>query len=136
MGKARKTGRKKGREKTGTGTFRGHPTIQYYVKATGEEEERYASDGVLTPAWGNPEGIERPCVRCGMIAGPPEPNSMHAYGPDPCLGILHGVIGACCGHGVEEPYLAFDTITGKQALRLFESLKIGPSKLPSSNPEP
>lgn len=37
---------------------------------------------------------ERPCVRCGLTAVPD--------GPDPCLGMLPGVISACCGHGVEQ----------------------------------
>lgn len=51
---------------------------------------RYADDG--TPAT-----AERPCVACGVLAAP--------LGPDPCLGVLEGVSSACCGHGVEEPYV-------------------------------
>lgn len=39
---------------------------------------------------------ERPCVRC---------NQMPVEGMDACLGKLGGVKSACCGHGVEEPYV-------------------------------
>jgi hypothetical protein len=28
--------------------------------------------------------------------------------PDPCLGILLGVVGACCGHGINQGCIAFD----------------------------
>lgn len=32
--------------------------------------------------------------------------------PDPCLGMLPGVIGACCGHGNEKvSYIAFEGST-------------------------
>lgn len=51
---------------------------------------RYADDDSLAPASG---GIERPCTYCHRIA-------QGNYGPDPCLGYLSGVVGACCGHGV------------------------------------
>lgn len=39
----------------------------------------------------------RPCKRCGKM--PTE------EGHDACLGNINGVKSACCGHGVEEPYV-------------------------------
>jgi hypothetical protein len=42
---------------------------------------------------------ERPCVRCGKMPT--------KEGHDACLGNLPGVIAACCGHGVDEGYIAF-----------------------------
>ena len=39
----------------------------------------------------------RPCTRCGKL--PDE------CGRDACLGDLPGVQAACCGHGVEDPYI-------------------------------
>ncbi|MGD9157674.1 MAG: hypothetical protein PVG39_04655 [Desulfobacteraceae bacterium] len=42
----------------------------------------------------------RPCPKCGM--------KRTKEGHDPCLGTLPGVIGACCGHGIEEGYIAFE----------------------------
>lgn len=43
------------------------------------------------------EGNERPCIRCGCMPTP--------EGHDACIGTLDGVSSACCGHGVEEPYV-------------------------------
>lgn len=39
----------------------------------------------------------RPCTRCGKL--PDE------CGHDACLSDLPGVVAACCGHGVEDPYM-------------------------------
>ena len=39
----------------------------------------------------------RPCKRCGRMPT--------KEGHDACLGYIDGVIAACCGHGVEEPYV-------------------------------
>ena len=39
----------------------------------------------------------RPCKRCGRM--PTE------EGCDACLGYIEGAKHACCGHGVEEPYV-------------------------------
>lgn len=41
----------------------------------------------------------RACGYCGETCG---------NGPDPCLGVLPGVISACCGHGATPPYLWTD----------------------------
>jgi len=38
-----------------------------------------------------PYDSERPCPKCNVLAGWDD--------PDPCLGLLPGVEGACCGHG-------------------------------------
>lgn|GEM_PF-4811035 len=43
------------------------------------------------------DGNTRPCPKCGRL-----PN---ADGSDPCLGHLPGMRAACCGHGVEPPYI-------------------------------
>ena len=39
----------------------------------------------------------RPCKRCGKTPT--------TEGYDVCLGHIKGVKSACCGHGVEEPYV-------------------------------
>ena len=96
------------------GYFRGHPV----VCLAGEDRERYADD--LTPTV-DEEGksVERPCVQCGRLAAPD--------GPDPCLGMLPGVRAACCGHGVDEPYvLVHSPIRGQQALDYFAHAGVGP----------
>lgn len=41
-----------------------------------------------------------PCPHCGKRPGP--------HGEDGCLGLLPGVIAACCGHGTEEGYIIFE----------------------------
>ena len=41
----------------------------------------------------------RPCKKCGCV-----PTS---EGYDACLGHIEGVMAACCGHGVEEPYVKY-----------------------------
>jgi hypothetical protein len=40
---------------------------------------------------------ERPCARCGRMPTP--------EGHDACLGHIKGAKAACCGHGVEDPYI-------------------------------
>lgn len=40
---------------------------------------------------------ERPCARCGKM-----PTS---EGYDACIGYIDGAVSACCGHGVEKPYV-------------------------------
>jgi hypothetical protein len=49
---------------------------------------------------------ERPCIRCGKIPTP--------EGHDACLGTLKGVLGDCCGHGVEMPILNGQVIAEKR----------------------
>lgn len=51
---------------------------------------------------------ERPCGHCG------KPNTEEGH--DGCLGLLPGVINACCGHGTDEGYIMFEngvTIRGR-----------------------
>lgn len=43
----------------------------------------------------------RPCKRCGKMPT--------AEGYDACLGHIDGVMFACCGHGVTEPYIMYET---------------------------
>jgi hypothetical protein len=103
------------------GYYRGHPVVCLAGKAC----ERYADDLTSTvDAYG--VGVERPCVQCGVLA-PPD-------GPDPCLGMLPEVVSACCGHGVEEPYLKFRMshdrdagLRGEAARRYFRAHGVGPS---------
>jgi len=109
--------------------YRGHPV----VCLEGEACERYAND--LTPTVGEDgAGVERPCVYCGMMATPD--------GPDPCLGRLPGVVSACCGHGVEEPYVLFRVprctqtpirkgLRGEDARRYFSQQGVGPPSTPA-----
>jgi hypothetical protein len=48
----------------------------------------------------DPETFERPCVRCEQYATPD--------GHDACIAGLPGVSNACCGHGIDPPYIQFD----------------------------
>jgi hypothetical protein len=48
----------------------------------------------------DPSSNRMPCVKCGKL--PTE------EGHDACLGTLPGVVDACCGHGVKEPYIIFE----------------------------
>lgn len=40
---------------------------------------------------------ERPCTRCGRMPTP--------EGYDACIGYIPGATSACCGHGVDKPYV-------------------------------
>lgn len=42
----------------------------------------------------------RPCKKCGCIPT--------KEGHDACLGHIEGVKSACCGHGVQEPFIIYD----------------------------
>jgi hypothetical protein len=97
--------------------FRGHPV----VCLAGEDCERYADD--LTPTVDEAGiSVERPCVQCGLLTAPD--------GPDPCLGLLPDVRAACCGHGVDEPYVlvGYGTVRGQQALDYFAHYGVGPRR--------
>lgn len=43
------------------------------------------------------ENKTRPCKRCGCTPT--------REGYDACLGYIAGATSACCGHGIEEPYV-------------------------------
>lgn len=43
----------------------------------------------------------RPCPHCNK--------KMTPEGHDPCLGTLSGVEHACCGHGVQDGYITFES---------------------------
>jgi hypothetical protein len=99
------------------GYLRGHPVVCF----AGEACERYADD--LTPTVDEAgASVERPCVQCGLLSVPD--------GPDPCMGMLPGVRAACCGHGVEEPYVVVGhgTVRGQQALDYFAHYGVGPRR--------
>lgn len=40
---------------------------------------------------------DRPCKKCGKRP--------MVDGTDACLGYIDGAVSACCGHGIEEPYI-------------------------------
>lgn len=65
------------------------------------------------------EGSDRPCGHCGQ--------GRTAEGHDGCLGVLPGVMNACCGHGIEgEAYIQFWTgarIAGKAAMEVSTEMK-------------
>jgi hypothetical protein len=97
--------------------FRGHPVVCF----AGEACERYADD--LTPTVDEAgASVERACVQCGLLAAPD--------GPDLCLGMLPDVKAACCGHGVDEPYVLMShrTVRGQQALDYFTHYGVGPKR--------
>jgi hypothetical protein len=99
------------------GYFRGH----LVVCLEGEDCERYADD--LTPTVDEARAsVERPCVQRGLLAAPD--------GPDPCLGMLPDVKAACCGHGVDEPYVLLwhCTVRGQQAFDYFSHYGVGPRR--------
>jgi hypothetical protein len=62
---------------------------------------------------------DRPCGKCGEYAT--------EEGHDACLGTLHGVMNACCGHGdIEDAYVQFldgFSISGEDAIIILEVLK-------------
>lgn len=41
----------------------------------------------------------RPCAYCGRLPTP--------EGYDACMGKIEGAIGACCGHGIQEPIICY-----------------------------
>jgi hypothetical protein len=49
----------------------------------------------------NSSTFERECPKCGM--------HRTVEGHDPCLGTLPGVRFACCGHGVTDGYISFES---------------------------
>jgi len=67
-----------------TSYSRGHKT--YYKN----QKWRYCDNNEIDDG-------KRNCARCGK---PPTPE-----GYDACVGYVEGVTSACCGHGVENPYV-------------------------------
>lgn len=58
----------------------------------------FVDNGLETPPCG---GALRPCAKCGR--------TFPLDTPDPCIGLLPGVVSACCGHGIPgEAYAIFD----------------------------
>lgn len=61
----------------------------------------------------------KPCKRCG--------NFPNKDGADFCVGNIKGASSACCGHGIEVPFVMFEngqTIFGKDAIKYFKNNKI------------
>jgi hypothetical protein len=79
----------------------------------------YADDGETVDGQ---YGVERPCPRCHETADDYD-------SPDPCLGQIPGVVGACCGHGnIEQAHVVFDdhsVLHGIAAIRFFEEANSG-----------
>lgn len=67
---------------------RGHE--MYYDEGT--EEWKYSDTGEVADH-------DRPCKRCGCLPT--------IEGHDHCVGSLRGVKAACCGHGVDRPYVYY-----------------------------
>lgn len=82
------------------------------------------------------------CLLCRR-SYPPHAADIPGSGPppDPCLGLLEGVAQACCGHGVQRPFVVFGldarpgdsgnglgltTVTGVAALTWFAERGVGP----------
>jgi len=94
------------------------------------------------------QGYDEPCYHCGMTVNKEDDPEIPRGGyPDPCLGVLPGVIHACCGHGyVKEAYVVIgnsppgtmfcvaDVIKSLKhdaALDFFYSIGRGPAVRPS-----
>lgn len=73
-------------DESGLSQMRGH-----FVRWNGSDW-RYVDDNSLVTA-------PRPCALCRQPCALGE--------PDPCLGFIPGVRGACCGHGVMEGYILY-----------------------------
>ena len=54
------------------------------------------------------------CPKCGLARTP--------EGHDPCMSQIPGAVSACCGHGLEPPYVSF---LGDAALRAIEWARNG-----------
>lgn len=66
---------------------------------------KYCDTRICAAGWG---GADRACPKCLEFST--------SKGHDPCIKNLPGVEYACCGHGVEEGYVKFDSgkiLTGK-----------------------
>lgn len=46
---------------------------------------------------------ERACIKCGKMPTP--------EGYDACLGYIKDATSACCGHGIEKPYIIKSQVT-------------------------
>lgn len=94
----------------GYSTFRGHP-----IRFAKEAQEWVYAD-TLEPLG---DGKKRACIRCGKM-----PTS---EGHDACLGTLSGgVTSACCGHGIEPPYIVFkdgSELRGDEAMAFIAAQK-------------
>lgn len=90
---------------TVTSYFRGNPVFW------DDGEWRYLSNA----------DIADPQVNCAHCGRPPTPE-----GYDACLGYIPGVLSACCGHGVEEPYMVYfdrsktECVCGRCGKKIFD----------------
>lgn len=82
--------------------------IEYgHLMYTDDDEKHYyyADNNKLARYWANNPNKtiinQRPCIRCGRMPT--------KEGYDPCLGYIKGVHDACCGHGVTDGYISYDT---------------------------
>lgn len=100
-----------------TGLLRGHPI---FFK---DNKWFYTDSNTLTI------DKERPCSHCGLE------NSKEGH--DRCLGRLHEIMNACCGHGcVEGAYLQYRNgkiITGVQAVKEIKKIKLQASEVLNEN---
>lgn len=54
---------------------------------------------------------KRPCPQCHKLPTP--------EGHDACLGTIEGVYAACCGHGVETGYIAWEAARSEVAVEVW-----------------
>ena len=104
----------------GYGAVRGHQT------RFDEDAWKWVYADDLTPV--GDVGDKRPCSRCGKFPT--------ADGHDACIANLPGdVIAACCGHGIEPPYMMFgdgSEVRGQDAIDEIERLRNGAPGLHNS----
>lgn len=99
--------------------FYGHPCHIYYgdIDERGVYSNWRLSETDMPIKEIHPEELH--CPKCGRQA-------KETNGQDPCIANLPGVTAACCGHGVEEPYVLFDNgvdLRGQDAIDFFEKVK-------------
>ena len=73
------------------GNIRGNPVYSM----SNSDKFYYYEDDTET----GPDNI-KPCVRCGRMPT--------TDGHDACLGTIPGIRNACCGHGLDDPYIQFE----------------------------
>jgi len=95
----------------GYGAVRGHPT------RFDEDAWQWVYSDDLSPV--GEEGDKRPCTRCGRY-----PTDK---GHDACIANLPAnVTSACCGHGIEIPYIMFEDgseMDGDETSTYFDRVK-------------
>ncbi len=85
---------------------------EVYSFATDDSGQAYYVDNDEPFDEDNP----RPCPQCHQLPTP--------EGHDACLGTIRGACAACCGHGVEMGYIAWDCSGGGYLQRDWITVKL------------